>query len=65
MLADRFRWCDTIDIKAVCLRPAPGIAPQAFSIKDFLRRRDHLVARVPAGIRGIGGAARLDTLHFR
>jgi hypothetical protein len=65
VLADRFWWCGTIDIEAVCLGPAPGITAKTFSIKYLLRRRHHFVDRVPAGIRGVGVAARLDSLHFR
>jgi hypothetical protein len=46
------------------LRPGPGI-PTAFGIEDLLRRGHEFVDRIPAGIRRIGVAARLDSLHFR
>jgi hypothetical protein len=65
VLADRFWWSGTIDVEAVCVSPAPRVTAKTFSVEDLLRRRHHFVDRVPAGVRGIGVAARLDSLHFR
>ncbi|WP_231986726.1 hypothetical protein [Mycobacterium sp. 852002-40037_SCH5390672] len=64
MLADRFRRLGIANIEPVCLRPAPGVTTNAFSIENLLRRSHHLVGRVPTGIRGVGVAARLNSLYL-
>ncbi|WP_250160739.1 hypothetical protein [Mycobacterium senriense] len=64
MLTNRLRRLGIANIEPVRLRPAPGVATDAFSIENLLRRRHHLVGRVPTGIRGVGVAARLNSLDF-
>ncbi|MGV0047074.1 hypothetical protein ACRU13_26005 [Mycobacterium colombiense] len=65
LLTDRFRSFAVANVEPICLRPAPGVTTNAFSIENLLRRRHYLVERVAAGICSIGVAARLDSLYFR
>ncbi len=64
MLANRARRLNILGIKAVLTRPRPGVTANTFGIKDFLRRRRHLVYGRQACIRRIGVAARLNGLYF-
>nr|WP_076052807.1 hypothetical protein [Mycobacterium colombiense] len=64
MRADRVRRLGIVNIEPVRLRPASCVTTNTFGIEDLLRRRHHLVGRVPTGVRGVGIAARLDSLYF-
>ena len=64
ILADRLRWWNVVDIEAVLTRPRSGVTADTFSIEDLLRGRHDLVDRVPARVRRLGVAARLDSLYF-
>ncbi|OSC26135.1 hypothetical protein B8W69_17055 [Mycobacterium vulneris] len=64
MLTDWARRLGIANIEPVCLRPAPGVTTNAFSIENLLRSCHHLVGRVPTGIRGVGVAASLNSLYF-
>lgn len=65
MLTDGVWRSSIVAVETVCTRPAARIAAHTFNIEDLLRRCHHLVDSVPAHVRGVGIAARLDRLYLR